>query len=66
MKVEVQIRTIAMDLWASLEHELSYKLTSGKPESVTKELKDCADIISNIDIRMQNLYNVTLSKKPDI
>ncbi|HPI69251.1 MAG TPA: GTP pyrophosphokinase family protein [Bacteroidales bacterium] len=66
VKVEVQIRTIAMDLWASLEHELSYKLTSGKPESVTKELKDCADIISNIDIRMQNLYNVTLSKKPDI
>jgi putative GTP pyrophosphokinase len=63
VKVEVQIRTIAMDLWASLEHELSYKLTSGKAESVTKELKDCADIISNIDVRMQNLYNVTLPFK---
>ena len=63
VKVEVQIRTIAMDLWASLEHELSYKLTSGKAESVTKELKDCADIISNIDVRMQNLYNVTLPLK---
>jgi len=48
-----------MDLWASLEHELSYKLTGGKTESVTKELKDCADIISNIDLRMQNLYNIT-------
>ncbi len=63
VKVEVQIRTIAMDLWASLEHELSYKLTSAKAESVTKELKDCADIISNIDVRMQNLYNVTLPFK---
>ena len=61
VKVEIQIRTIAMDLWASLEHELSYKLTSGKTESVTKELKDCADIISNIDLRMQNLYNITIA-----
>ncbi len=60
VSVEIQIRTIAMDLWASLEHELSYKLTSGKTESVTKELKDCADIISNIDLRMQNLYNITI------
>ena len=59
VKVEIQIRTIAMDLWASLEHELSYKMTSGKTESVTKELKECADIISNIDLRMQNLYNIT-------
>jgi putative GTP pyrophosphokinase len=61
VKVEIQIRTIAMDLWASLEHELSYKLASGKTESVTKELKDCADIISNIDLRMQHLYNITIA-----
>ena len=61
VKVEIQIRTIAMDLWASLEHELSYKLTNRKTESVTKELKDCADIISNIDLRMQNLYNITIA-----
>ena len=61
VKVEIQIRTIAMDLWASLEHELSYKLASGKTESVTKELKECADIISNIDLRMQNLYNITIA-----
>jgi putative GTP pyrophosphokinase len=60
VKVEVQIRTIAMDFWASLEHELSYKLPRGKTKSVTKELKNCADIISNIDQRMQNLYNVTI------
>ena len=61
MKVEIQIRTIAMDLWASLEHELSYKLANGRTENVTKELKDCADIISNIDLRMQNLYNITIA-----
>ncbi len=59
VKVEIQIRTIAMDLWASLEHELSYRLASGKKESIAKELKDCADIISNIDLRMQNIYNIT-------
>ncbi len=62
VKVEIQIRTIAMDFWASLDHELSYKLTSGKTELVTKELKDCADIISNIDLRMQNLYNISNPK----
>lgn len=57
VNVEVQIRTIAMDFWASLEHELTYKLTDRKTESVLKELKECADVIAETDIRMQNLYN---------
>jgi putative GTP pyrophosphokinase len=57
VNVEVQIRTIAMDFWASLEHELTYKLTSRKTEDVLKELRECADIISSTDNRMQNLYN---------
>jgi putative GTP pyrophosphokinase len=61
--VEVQIRSIAMDFWASLDHELSYKLKEVKTESLTKELKDCADIISDIDHRMQNLYNITIPSK---
>lgn len=60
VKVEIQIRTIAMDFWATLEHELSFKLNKGKTETVTRELKDCADVISNLDIRMQNLYSVTI------
>jgi putative GTP pyrophosphokinase len=60
VKVEIQIRTIAMDFWASLEHELSYKLPKEKIEAVTLELKECADAISDIDIRMQNLYNITI------
>jgi len=57
VKVEIQIRTIAMDFWASLEHELSYKLTKIKSESIKLELKECADAISDIDMRMQELYN---------
>ena len=60
VKVEIQIRTIAMDFWASLEHELSYKLPEKKTEAIILELKECANIISDIDIRMQKLYNNTI------
>jgi len=60
VKVEIQIRTIAMDFWASLDHELSFKLTDKKIAAVTQELKECADTIADIDKRMQNLYNNTL------
>jgi putative GTP pyrophosphokinase len=63
VKVEIQIRTIAMNFWASLEHELSFKLTNEKNVIVTQELKDCADVISNIDIRMQNLHNIKIHAK---
>lgn len=58
VKVEIQIRTIAMDFWASLEHELSYKLGEGKSEAVSEELKDCADVIAETDRRMQRLHNM--------
>ena len=63
MKVEIQIRTIAMDFWASLEHELSYKFADNKTEDVNQELKDCADVIANTDRRMQNLYNTKFASK---
>ncbi len=63
VKVEVQIRTIAMDFWASLEHELSYKLIDGKTDDVLNELKDCADVITDTDRRMQKLYNIIRLKK---
>lgn len=58
VKVEVQIRTIAMDFWASLEHDMAYKFPGGKTEEITRELKDCADVISDTDARMQKLYDV--------
>lgn len=61
LKVEVQIRTIAMDFWASLEHQLKYKTEGPVPDEIAQELKDCSDVIANTDQRMQNIYN-TLNK----
>ncbi len=55
MKVEVQFRTIAMDFWASLEHQLKYKKKIENPEQIASELKKCADVISEVDIRMQDI-----------
>lgn len=57
VKVEVQIRTIAMDFWASLEHELAYKLDYKKLD-LFKELKHCSDVISESDYRMQKIYDM--------
>ena len=55
MKVEVQFRTIAMDFWASLEHKLKYKKNIENPAIVSEELRECAEIISAMDERMQNI-----------
>jgi len=55
IKVEVQIRTIAMDFWASLEHELVYKLEDKKLHTIITELNECAEIIAQTDARMQKL-----------
>lgn len=55
MKVEIQIRTMAMDFWASLEHDLKYKQDIENEFEINKELKECAEIISNTDFRMLNI-----------
>lgn len=56
IKVEVQIRTVAMDFWASLEHQIRYK-TEGKPsEEISNDLLECAEIIHETDYRMEQLY----------
>ena len=55
MKVEIQIRTMAMDFWASLEHDLKYKQDIENEVEINKELKECAEIISNTDFRMLNI-----------
>lgn len=55
IRVEVQIRTIAMDFWASVEHKIKYKREIDGAEEIIKELKECADIISYTDDRMQNI-----------
>jgi len=62
VNVEVQIRTIAMDFWASLEQDLTYKLPDRKTEAVLKQLKECADVIAETDLRMQDLYNNIANK----
>ena len=56
--VEIQIRTIAMDFWASLEHQLHYKST-GDPKvaaTLTGELKECAETIAATDAKMQDMF----------
>jgi len=55
VKVEVQIRTIAMDSWACLEHQLRYKQRTAKGEEIAEQLKECADLIAEIDSRMLDL-----------
>ncbi len=55
VKVEVQIRTIAMDFWASLEHHLKYKQEVPNQEAIADELKNIADVIHDTDLRMLKL-----------
>jgi putative GTP pyrophosphokinase len=55
VRVEVQIRTIAMDFWASLEHKLYYKKSGESPAHITQDLKECADLIASTDMRMQDI-----------
>lgn len=55
MKVEVQIRTIAMDFWASLEHQIRYKKFENGQEDIARELLECSEIIFETDIRMQDI-----------
>ncbi len=58
MKVEIQIRTIAMDFWASQEHDLKYKNESGNMKEIENQLLDCADEINKIDLRMQQIRDM--------
>jgi putative GTP pyrophosphokinase len=55
VRVEVQIRTIAMDFWASLEHHVKYKKDVPNPEQIAARLKKCADVISATDEEMQDI-----------
>ncbi|OUP51037.1 GTP pyrophosphokinase [Lachnoclostridium sp. An181] len=62
MRVEVQIRTVAMNFWASLEHQIRYKKDIEDAEKITKELKECADIIAVTDEKMQKLKDKILGE----
>ena len=54
--VEIQIRTIAMDFWASLEHQLRYKSQCNIPEALSGQLKACAEESAALDRKMQSIY----------
>ena len=54
-KVEIQIRTIAMDFWASLEHKIRYKFEGQAPDYFEEQLKVCAEIVDRLDIQMERL-----------
>ena len=54
-KVEVQIRTVAMDFWASLEHKIYYKFEGEGPAYLQQELKACADMVDMLDAKMYSL-----------
>lgn len=56
--VEIQLRTIAMDSWASLEHQMKYKKDIKNPEMITRELKRCADELASCDLSMQTIRNL--------
>nr|WP_288556622.1 GTP pyrophosphokinase family protein [uncultured Mediterraneibacter sp.] len=62
-KVEIQIRTIAMDFWASLEHKIYYKFEGNAPEHISRELKECADMVSELDDKMLSLNEEILTFK---
>ena len=60
-KVEIQIRTVAMDFWASLEHKIHYKFEGDAPESIKNELVECARMVSDLDARMLSLNEEILA-----
>lgn len=59
-KVEIQIRTIAMDFWASLEHKIYYKFEGNAPDYISRELRECAQMVSELDDKMLSLNEAIL------
>ena len=57
VRVVVQIRTVAMDFWASLEHQVKYKKELKDTKEIERELKECADTIAATDVQMMNIRN---------
>lgn len=65
-KVEIQIRTIAQDFWASLEHKIYYKFEGNAPEYISKDLQECAGIVSDLDAKMLSLNEAILKAKAEV
>lgn len=65
MYVEIQIRTIAMDFWASLEHKIYYKYNKEVPAHLTEELKEAADSATKLDRKMEEIHRKMAQIKED-
>ena len=61
--IEVQLRTIAMDTWAALEHEMRYKQDIRNPELIAEELRRCAGDLASCDVSMQTLRDLIRGKE---
>lgn len=62
-KVEIQIRTIAMDFWASLEHKIQYKFEGNVPEQISTDLWECSDIVNMLDNKMLSLNDAVMQTR---
>jgi len=54
--VEIQLRTLTMDTWAGIEHQISYKTGTASPDAVTRELYECAELLNDVEARMEKIY----------
>ena len=61
MRVEIQIRTVAMDFWASLEHQIRYKKGLEEEQKISEGLKECEETIARTDLRMQELREMIIN-----
>lgn len=62
MRVEIQLRTIAMDIWASLEHQIKYKKDAKFPSDLSKELRDCADLSARLDEKLNDIHKKAIER----
>jgi putative GTP pyrophosphokinase len=65
MNVEIQLRTIAMDTWASLEHQIRYKKDFEFSDEMAHELLHCANLSAELDLRMDALRKLTIDENTE-
>ena len=64
-KVDIQIRTIAMDFWASLEHKIYYKFEGNAPDYISRDLRECSGLVSMLDAKMLTINDAIIRAKEE-